>query len=349
MSAAPRAVTVAVAPLIVSAWEAAAEETIGEWLLRPYLEADVLALMYGDYGTLKSFIALDWSMRIALGWPAIGHDFRRQARDVVFMSAEGKGLWKRLRGWCVHNCPSEEWQTVLKRARIYVVRRPVNLSDPSAMVHMIAGIDELAIEPALIVVDTLSRNSSGEVEKSTGDAAAYLNAIDEHLRVRFGCSVLFVHHVGHVDKERHRGPIVLASNTDAELRITRPVANQLEVTLEVARLKDSDVPAAIGLRGVVVDLGVVDADGHPQTTLAIEGMDEAPGRARREPSGSNQQTMLGAVRQYVSEHGEMIATPTWHELCRAQCLAKSRWSETRDALTKAGWLVEAVGGLRYVP
>lgn len=335
-------------PLIVAAHEAAAEATVGEWLLRPYLEADVLALMYGDYGTLKSFIAVDWCARIALGLPAIGYAYRRPPAPVVYISAEGKGLWKRLRAWCQHNFPDEQWRDVLKRGQLYVIRRPLNLSAEDEVQNLAEHIEALGIRPVLIVVDTLSRNSNGEPEKSTDAATKYLNTLDLGLRIHFGATVLFIHHVGHGDKERHRGPIVLAANTDAEIRVVKPNRDKLEVTLEVMRLKDSDLPPVAGYRGSIVELGEKDGDGEIVSSLAIESAEVACPK-RPEPNGKNRIAMLGAVRQYVAEHGDVIATPKWHELCKAQGLPKQRWSDTRQGLVDDGWLVECVGGVRYAP
>jgi hypothetical protein len=335
-------------PLIVSALDAATEATVGEWLLRPYLEADVLALMYGDYGTLKSFVAVDWSMRIGLGWPAIGYQFKREPQDVVYISAEGKGLWKRLRSWCIRNCPGESWRDVLKRACVYVIRRPLNLSAEQEVVHLAAQIEELGIKPALVIVDTLSRNSNGEPEKSTDAATSYLNNLDRGLRVYFGASVLFVHHVGHGDKDRHRGPIVLAANTDAEIRVVRPDKGKLEVTLEVVRLKDSDLPPPAGLKGVVVELGELDCDGQQITSLAIEGMDEAPGQQRnQQPGGKNQRELLAAIRGHGAE---IITRHELHGLAKA--IGMSRW-DTRDAaisgLEQRQLLLPCVGGFKVAP
>jgi hypothetical protein len=37
------------------------------WLLRPYLEEYAIAVLTGDYGTFKSFLALDWALHLATG------------------------------------------------------------------------------------------------------------------------------------------------------------------------------------------------------------------------------------------------------------------------------------------
>jgi len=44
-----------------------------DWLLRGMLERDTLALIFGDPGCGKSFLAIDWASRIATGTPWRGH------------------------------------------------------------------------------------------------------------------------------------------------------------------------------------------------------------------------------------------------------------------------------------
>lgn len=336
------------APLIVSAMEAAIDQTLGDWLLRPYLEGDVLALLYGDYGTLKSFIAIDWSLRIALGIPALGYQFKREPRPVVYISAEGKGLWKRLRGWAIRNFPGDHWVEVLQRSKLYCIRRPMNLSAAEEVLHLAASIEALGIRPALVVVDTLSRNSNGEPERSTDAAVAYLNHLDRGLRSYFGASVLLVHHVGHADKERARGPIVFAANTDAEIRVTRPDRDKLEVTVELIRLKDSDLPAVAGLRGVVIELGEQDRDGQDITTLAIESM-SAPPTIRRPVAGKNQTTLLAAIARHADDSGrDLIDSPTLRRLAEDAGIDRRRYMEAITGLDRLGYVRPSVGGYLYV-
>lgn len=334
--------------MIVSALEAASEATESEWLLRPYLEADVMALMYGDYGTFKSFQAIDWAMRVGLGMPAIGCSYATEPKPVIYISAEGKGVWKRLRAWCIHNRPGEDWRDLLAASKVYIIRRPVNLSTEAAVQDMVAEIRRLGVTPALIIVDTLSRNSDGEPEKSTDAATRYLNLIDRELRVRWQCSVVLVHHVGHGDKGRHRGPIVLAANTDAEIRIVRPDHTTLEAKVEVVRLKDCEVPPPAGIRAVVVEVGGHDRDGVAVTSLALEGMTVAPTAKRAAaPRGRNQKLMHEAIK---AGYAELITSEQLHQV--GKDLGIKRWDDRNAAirgLESRQLLLPIAGGFRVGP
>ena len=318
-----------------------------EWLLRPYLERNATTILYGDYGTYKTFLALDWALRIAIGLPAIGSGYIRTGEAVVFISAEGRGMGKRLRAWLQHEYPDQNWRDRLEGVPLHIIERPVNLSDKGNALALVAAIELLSIRPALIVIDTLSRNSNGEIEASTSEASAYLAGLDQHLRAHFGCAILLTHHVGHVEKLRIRGPIVLAANTDALIRIDRtdPVART--ITLTVERLKDSDPPAPVSLRAVVVDLGELDEDLQPLSSLAFEDNGE-PVIVRKQPSGKNQQKLMAGLREWQRAHAgmDLISSIDLKDVAKGQLLNLKRIGEVTEGLEKLGYLIPAFGGHR---
>lgn len=334
-----------------SAIECAATLPKGDWLLRPYLERNATAICYGDFGTYKSFIALDWALRVAIGIPAIGSGYFREPAPVVFISAEGRGLAKRLRAWCLHTYPDRDWQDVLRDVPLRIVEHAVNLSDAANAHQLVAAAEGAGITPALVVIDTLSRNSNGDVESSTGDASAYLANLDQHLRAKFRCAILLVHHVGHVEKGRIRGPIVLAANTDTLIRVERVSPGEAAVNVSVERLKDADLPPPASLRAIVVNLGEIDEDGQPITSLALEDNGVAV-PAKHEPSGKNQAALLAGVREWARNHdgSTHITSLDLQAVAAAQGLKdRRRRGEAVEGLTKAGFLVAAVGGFRIEP
>ena len=82
-----------------SAIEIAEAEQGAAWLLADLVEANALLLMFGELGSLKSFLALDWALRIA-----------DAGQPVLYLHAEGRGLWKRLRAWARHHYPDIPWR-----------------------------------------------------------------------------------------------------------------------------------------------------------------------------------------------------------------------------------------------
>ncbi len=292
--------------------------------------------MYGAEGTLKSFVALHWALSIALA----GH-------SVIYLHAEGRGLWKRLRAWCLANHPDREWDDVLATVPWYAVQRPLNLSSAAEVATLIAAIETCGRRPALVVVDTITRNSDGAVERSNEDATAYLNFLDQQIRTRYRSSVIFVHHIGHTNKDRARGPYTLTASTDANFRFERPDPIALSVTVYSGRMKDSEPPPPFTIDAQVISIpGCFEEDGTSVTSLAARHSDRAPVVFKAPPKGKNQQLLLGALREHVRKSGTpLISTIDLRAIGIAQGLTRKRLPEVRASLERDGWIREAVGGI----
>jgi hypothetical protein len=68
--------------------EIVTERREATWLIHNVIEANVLAVLAGPRASFKSFIALDWAMRIAVA-----------DNPVVILSGEGAGLGRRAEAW----------------------------------------------------------------------------------------------------------------------------------------------------------------------------------------------------------------------------------------------------------
>jgi AAA domain/Primase C terminal 1 (PriCT-1) len=323
-------------PAIVlrSAADLVENPTPARWLLRPYLEQDVLGVLSGEYGTFKSFLSLDWALHIAAGrhW----HNDRRgelSAMPAVFISAEGRGLAKRVSAWVSHYCTDETREDALKRLKFYAIEMAIDLSNEDRMTALVEAVDALRITPALIVVDTLTKNSSG-VEENNSAMQDFLNTINASLRMRYRCSVLLIHHVGHVEKGRPRGPSSLVANTDAAFRVERAGEN---LVLTTDRLKDSEVPEPLSLRALQVELGQ-DEEGQSLSSLVLtvdHGFDP-----RIVPKGANQRALWLALRESGTTSYTKDELTTF---AREVGIDRPRVPEAIEGLRKARWLIERGG------
>ena len=166
-----------------------------DWLVLDLLEADSLALLFGDPSAGKSFIALDLAVCIATGTAFHG---RRIAKPgpVVYIAGEGhSGLARRLRAWSIARKVS------IDTAPLYVSTLPAALCDPGMMDEVMRVVTEAAKEAGplcLIILDTWSRNLGGD-ENSSADTALAIAALDR-LRAPWRAAGLAVHHVGHGEK-----------------------------------------------------------------------------------------------------------------------------------------------------
>jgi AAA domain len=321
-------------PIVLrSAAELASTATAPQWLIEPYIEKDSSILLFGDLGTLKSFLALHWSLEAALR----GH-------QVVYLCAEGKGLGRRLKGWARHRW-GEKWQREIGKLPFFGIERPLNLSALSTMAELTAVLKAGAIEPALIVVDTISKNSDGRVEASTEDANSYLNLIDQLLRSIYKATVILVHHTGHQEKNRARGPYALMASTDANFRVERPDLDKLVITVTAGRMKDTESPPAFSLQAKVVETGDLDSKGVAVTTLILESTSliaAAPARGR----GRNQDKFAVALKEWMRAHpgAEHISSMEMFAICKAQKIDRRRRSEVLDTFVNSRILTPATGG-----
>lgn len=326
-----------------SAYEIVNEPVEPSWLLRPYLEEYAIAVLTGDYATFKSFLALDWACHLALGknWHSDPRSEKLERCAVVYISAEGRGLRKRLRAWVAQHYPNQPAEETLRSMSLYAIEAAVNLSDRDRIAALCAAIDTLAITPCLIVLDTLSRNSTA-VEESNSTMAAFLNTIDAELRQRYRCTLLLIHHPGHENKARARGPSNLIGNTDASFILVRE-GKSYHVTLITERLKDSDAPKPIVLEAKEIELGV-DRDGQRETSLVIASASGVLPTSITKRLGKNQGALLKVLKTDAAKrNGEGGTDAEISSLAKTAGLDPARKREAFEGLVNLGHLVRKDG------
>ncbi len=310
------------------------------WLLRGMLERDTFALIFGDPGCGKSFLAIDWAARVATGTPWRGQAVK--GGPVVYIAGEGQqGFGRRIRAWQLHHGVS------LAEKPLYL-SQAVAMPDPGDLVALVNAIDTgvAAVgQPALIVLDTLARNFGGGDENSTQDMTRFVAACDA-IRRRYGSTVLVVHHTGHAEKTRARGAMALKAALDAEYRLEQTGKN--EALLTATKMKDAEEPAPLALSLVTVDLpGVVDDYGNQANSAAVEVIDantaEIEARAKAVTStkrGRWQQVGLEIAQRLIAkgDHGR-ASIRDWHEQCDAAGMPRSTRYDVLAKLNAQGMVV----------
>ena len=255
-----------------------------EWLLHHIIEAKVVAVLAGPRASFKSFIALDWAMRIATA-----------GNPVALLSGEGGGLGRRVKAWMQTFGGGQD----LRKLPILALERPLNLNREEEMTMLVEAMDKGGIRPTLVVIDTLSKFSAGMDENSNQEVAEYLSSVSRFIRERYEASVLIVAHSGHGDSDRPRGASALMANPDAEYIVKRAAqpANHVEVTRQ--RFKDTGELPNIAYEAEVIDLGAADRYGERLTSLIMR---ESSAKAERPiteqlPQGKAKRTLLLALRE----------------------------------------------------
>lgn len=225
-----------------------------DWLVDDLIEAASLALIFGDPGSGKSFVAIDLAACVATGTPFHG---RAVAKGGVFyIAGEGhSGLRRRFTAW------EQGAGLSLNEAPLFTSKGPANFLDADSAERVAQAVEALATgcPPRLIIVDTLARNFGDGDENSTKDMNAFVAAMDELRGAYPDATVLIVHHSGHGDKSRARGAMALKGALDAEYQISKK--GDL-VSLISSKMKEAAPPPLVTFQLVPVELGT-DRKGQP--------------------------------------------------------------------------------------
>ncbi len=267
-----------------------------EWLIDGWLVRDTLAGLVGPSGSCKSFLAVDWSCRIATGTLWYGRNVKRGA--VFYLAGEGRtGLKKRITAWEQHTGVS------IANAPLYLAAGLPFLCDDSGAEGIIDAVNALAdeyelecgSEPALVVIDTVARAMSGANENSAEDMGAFVRSLDM-IRQRWSCTVLTVHHTGHSAEaqERGRGSSAYRAALDSEM-VIKP--GDVDVTVRATKCKDWRTPNPLGLTKVEVKVMVPNDDGLevPETSLVLH---DCPGAMTEQ---ARKAEVLDLHREQLSE------------------------------------------------
>jgi hypothetical protein len=232
------------------------------WIVRGVLPRAELAVIYGESGSGKSFLALDLCAAIELGlkW----REKRTTQGRVVYVCAEGAGGFKsRLRAYALS-------KSVQLKTLPAVVADAPNLLEATDAAALYGAIIKWG-KPDVIVIDTLSATTPGGNENSGEDMGRVLSHC-KLLHRKTGALVVLIHHSGKDATKGARGWSGLRAAADAEIEVTR---NGDFRAATVTKLKDAGDFEQFSFKLNVVPLGV-DADGEPVSSCVVEHIDAAP-------------------------------------------------------------------------
>lgn len=304
------------------------------------LETSTLALVFGDPGCGKSFLAIDLAACVATGKGFHGRGVR--SGPVILIAGEGhNGLRRRLEAWQRHH------GVVVDQAPLFISQRPAQFLTQASAQAVADAVDRVARDegpPVMIVVDTLARNFGPGDENSASEMGAFVAAMDA-LKARYpGCSVLIVHHSGHGDKARGRGSTALKGALDAEFAVTK-VGDK--VTLTATKMKDAPEPPPISFNLQSVQIGRTLA-GEPITSAVLVEVEGAGARpSRKSPSLRRALDTFLATKRRAGLGDDLageVSLEDWravfYEMSTADTHAarKKDFARKRAALVEEGWL-----------
>jgi len=231
------------------------------WLVKRWVQDHALIMVHGPSGGGKTFVVLDWCLRMASGMPEwCGQKVRHG--NVVYLAGEGHhGLRSRIAAW-KHNHN-------INRLSMWLSKDGCDLNTSAGYLKVVEQIRLLPNKPKIIVVDTLHRFLAGD-ENSAQDAKTMLDACNS-LMNEFQCSVILVHHTGVSEEAQHRarGSSAWRGALDIEISI---VPGKDGVPMQIVQRKSKDAELAqtvhVELQQVTIP-GWLDEDDQPVTSAVV--------------------------------------------------------------------------------
>lgn len=271
-----------------------------DWLVRDFIEQNAVISFYGAAGGGKTQVATAIACSVATGTTWFGRSTKTGA--VFLIAGEGhNGLARRLTACGL------ELSVSLDEAPLYISRTSAALTEPLAAASVAQAVEDLVDAygdgPALIVIDTLARNFGAADENSTVDMNRFIAHIDA-FRLRWGCSVIIVHHSGKDGSRGARGSTVLRGAVDAEYEVSRDESGL--VRLVCRKMKDAEMPEPMAFTIEGVKLPIVDEDGEPVFGPVLR-LAEFVEPVRKSRVNRDERIALGHLND------EWKAFPTWRD------------------------------------
>jgi hypothetical protein len=206
-------------------------------LVEGLLPLGTLAVISGEPGVGKSFLALDLGLHVAHGIP--WHGRAVHPGPVIYIVAEGaEGFMGRLDAWAAYHA-----QPTLS-PNFRCLPEPVDVLEVRAVDDLIADIRQQLPDgrsPVMIVGDTLAACLLGAEENSSEAMGAIIRMATE-LRRAFGCTVVWLHHPSAAGKPL-RGHTSLSGAADTVIELAKsdhdPRNGTWLVTARCAKQKDA--------------------------------------------------------------------------------------------------------------
>lgn len=230
-----------------------------EWLIHGVLPCAEIAMMFGDPGSGKSFLALDMSMAVAGGgdW----RDLATRQGPVLWIAAEAAGsVRNRALAYArFHDIPIQDLD-------LWIVGDTPSFNDVNQVRELAKHAKKIG--PKLIVVDTMTAASGGANENSGEDMAVILAACRALHKITGGL-IMLIHHSGKDKSRGARGWSGLKGAMQTEIEVTHEETGERKAKIVKQRDGEQDIEYSFRLAPV----SLPDFDGVPQDSCAVDPMD----------------------------------------------------------------------------
>jgi hypothetical protein len=301
-----------------------------EWLVKEVIPKGALAILYGPSGACKSFVAVSIAAAIAAGRPWCGYD--TASGSSLYIAGEGAlDIKQRAHAWTIlHNAPPS--------IDFWIAPNPLVFLKKGAVKEALTEIAAAQCNPALVVIDTLSRAALGADENKAGDMNTVVYAI-EQLKRETGATILIVHHT--IKKGvTERGSSALRGAADVMIEC---VTFKSPITLAplTLTLKCTKMRIARDFADIKLTLKEVQMPNKGEATLAV-----SDGSSVHTPATPATPAAHESVLKVLRDQFPQGAT--FGELLKASKLPRSTFSGIVHDLKVTGRVIGGGGrGIRY--
>lgn len=291
-----------------------------EWTVRELVPHHGFAIVFGFRGDCKTFFLLALLFYVATGRPFFGRNVRRGW--CVYVGPEGAhSLHRRLQALQLAEHHKGRIGIAVLPQAIQLLNLPDSIMPLANDIEALEGYDG---PPAVICIDTLSRNAAGAKENAQEDMSLIVSACD-YLRHRFKCTVILAHHTRKGDDEL-RGSSVLDGAADTCILLKKDVRT---VTVSCVKQKDAAPFESFGLE--------LESAGE---SMVLRSYELQPGS---EKLTSVQLDVLQCLADISTSEG--CSTTKWCDSMMGGGKVKERTFYTcRKALLTKGYVNEVRGG-----
>lgn len=216
-------------------------------LIEDTLDLETVAMIFGYWGSMKSFASIDFAASLATGKPWHGRRVARPGR-VLYIAAEGAyGLNDRLTSW------EKAWQSPIGDDKFSVLGAAPNLGDRFQVADICSLVKAEGFD--YVFIDTFAKSVVGLDENSSKDMGIAVENLYRIQAASAGGFAMSVHHTGK-DKLTSRGSSAIEAGVDTVYLTESIIKGE---TMKMSRMKRKDGPEEDELSFRLVDVEYTDS------------------------------------------------------------------------------------------
>lgn len=249
----------------VLTWDELEDLPEPSWQLTNHFHEQSFTVLFGDPGTYKSFLAMDWAFCTGTARPF------QSCYDVIpgavwYVCSEGFNTAK-LRGkaWAKHHATPI--------AHNYLAGGSHDLTSLDNAKRLTDFFIEVSkTTPKLFVIDTLNANFGAGDENASKDMTSFVRSV-RWLQENLTTAVVVIHHRGKDASKGARGHSVLRGAADTMIEVERVKNTDRAIHVLCHKQKDAEPFPDYILHTKKISLDTLDNMGRPKTSIVLVGQD----------------------------------------------------------------------------